>query len=149
MKTRFLSALFCLFIFSNCSINNNENPTNEVTLIQWNLINVTGGLAGVNNDFEIGDIVWKFDNPQNGLVTVINNNTDDTIEDALDSGQYQYLFIEQDDTLFIAIEDNEYGGITISEDELSFTINQNETTSGSGADGFIYEFEKTTVVVAF
>ncbi len=45
---------------------------------------------------------------------------------------------------FLIINDNEYGGLIVNDTEL--IINQNITSSGSGADGFIYSFQKVIVV---
>jgi hypothetical protein len=146
MKFKLLIPLFCFFIFTSCSVNRGDDvPTEQNTVIQWNLINVRGGVAGVNHNFELGEIIWVFDD-SNGILSIENNNTDDTLEDGFNSGNYTFYYIDDDFlNLYITIGDTEFGSITISENNLYFIINQNETsTNGTGADGFIYLFEKTT-----
>jgi len=147
MKINFTLLLFYVCLLTNCSLDNRKTIDNqEVTIIQWHLINVTGGFAGVDHDFEMGDIIWRFDNV-NSALSVENNNTDDTLEDSLDTGTYDQYFFEEDDKLFLFIDNNDYGLIIISEDDQIFTLNQNITSSGNGADGFIYEFKREVIVI--
>lgn len=148
MKFKLLIPLFCFFIFTSCSVNNNDNTPTEVTVIQWNLINVSGGVAGVDHDFELGEIIWVFDE-FSGNLNIENNNTDDSLEDGLDSGDYTF-FLEEDEflNLYVIIDGIEYGSLIVSGDTSYFTLDQNESsTTGTGADGFIYLFEKTTVTL--
>ncbi|GAA4897448.1 hypothetical protein GCM10023311_22820 [Flaviramulus aquimarinus] len=132
----------------SCSVNNVDNTSNnQITITQWNLINTSGGFAGVNDNFEIGDIIWVF-NELTGSLTVINKNTDDMLQDGLDSGNYSYIFSENDSNLFLTVNDSiEFGLLTISEDTETFTLNQNVTLAGIAADGFIYTFEKMVIII--
>lgn len=145
MKTKLTVLAFSLFLLTSClQDDNNVTANQETTITQWHLINVTGGFAGVNHNFEMDVIIWTFDN---GTLYVQNNNPDDTLEDGLDTGTYSQSFLEEDEKLFLFIENIDYGLITISEDEQIFTLDQNITSTANGADGFIYKFKKEIVVI--
>ena len=144
MKRYILIAFYCLITFTNCSISNNNNDDipNQVIKTYWHLTNVSGGFAGVNHDFELGDIIWFFDEVTAEL-SVENLNTNNSLEDGLDTGNYIFSVQEVNNETFLIIDSNEFGNFTFSQTEL--VINQNITTSGSGADGFIYVFERVLV----
>lgn len=109
----------------------------------WHLTNVSAGVAGVDNDFNLNDIVWSFDNTTNKL-TINNTNTDDTIEDGFDSGVYNFSVTTVGSDEFLVIDSNEFGNVVATQTQL--TIDQNITTIGTGADGFIYTFTRVTIV---
>ena len=143
MKYSILITFLSLITLTNCSISNEDNSTPQVYKTYWHLINVSGGFAGVNNDFELNKIVWLFNDTENTL-TVSNNNSSDA-EDGLDTGTYTYTVITDDNgNLFLSINSNEYGHLDISETQL--IIDQNITTTVTGADGFIYTFRKILVL---
>jgi hypothetical protein len=149
MKTKFLIALSCLIILTNCSDNNsNEDDSNRVVKTLWNLKEVTGG-AGVNNKFELGQIVWTF-NETNTELTVLNNNEDDNLEDGLDSGVYSLSILDTyidffDVYSFYIIDGIEFGYFYYP-DTYRLEINQNLKTNGEINDGYIYTFERTNVI---
>lgn len=88
MKNVFYALTFMLLMFSCTSDDDNQNT--EATLNgSWHLVNVSGGLVGVNDDFDTGLITWIF-NENNLELTVINTNTTDVIFDGLASGTYNY-----------------------------------------------------------
>lgn len=137
MKRNLIVMLFFTIALTGCSLSNDDDVIKVEIL--WNLTNVRGGIDGVNNNFEINDIIWSFDQ-ETATLTVTNTNTDDSVEDGLDSGSYSYSITNDGTHFFLLINDTEYGSFTTSETEL--IIDQNITTSGTGADGFIYKFEK-------
>ncbi|WP_282136209.1 hypothetical protein [Seonamhaeicola maritimus] len=148
MKTKILILVTVFLTLTSCSLSNdtNEGPI-EVTLVHWNLINVTGGIAGVDNDFEVGDIVWNADE-FNSMLAVNNSNPDDTIEDGLDTGTYDFVLFETGGDIFTVIDGDEFGKIYISEtDNTLLIIDQNELSFGPQADGFIYTFKITTSTI--
>jgi hypothetical protein len=100
-------------------------------------------VAGVDNDFDVNDIVWHFNNTTNKL-TVNNTNTDDTIEDGFDSGVYDFSVTTVGSDEFLIIDSNEFGNVEATQTQL--IIDQNITTSGTGADGFVYTFTRETIV---
>mgnify|MGYP000498269196 CR=1 FL=1 len=88
MKNVFYALTFMLLMFSCTSDDDNQNT--EATLNgSWHLVNISGGLVGVNDDFDTGLITWIF-NENNLELTVINTNTTDVIFDGLASGTYNY-----------------------------------------------------------
>ena len=146
MKLKSVILVFITLSFLSCSLNNDDNSNDDVIITQWNLVHITGGIAGVDEIFEIGDIIWFFDS-LSGQLTVTNNNIDDTIQDGLDTGVYDYLFFDDGTNIFLLIDGNEFGAIDIATNNQEFTIDQNITSQGSGADGFLFQFEKSIVVV--
>ncbi|MFD1615187.1 hypothetical protein [Gelatiniphilus marinus] len=130
-------------MFSNCSSNEvNVDPQNVKYL--WHLVNVTGGVAGVDKTFNLNTVVWAFNDETKKLV-VENNNDDQAAEDGLDSGTYDFDVIEIDGKTYLSINDNEFGNFLVSGNLL--TINQNIMSSGTGADGFVYTFQRTIELV--
>lgn len=71
----------------------NQNNNDEGLLDgQFSLVNVSGGLLGVDDDFEIGLITWDFDG-YNWVLTVDNNNSANVAYDGLPSGTYDYQIL--------------------------------------------------------
>ena len=136
MNYKFLTSLILFVIITSCSINNDDDKP-QVVRSEWHLKNVSGGLAGVNNDFHFNQVIWVFNELQ-GSLTVLNNNTN-AVEDGLDSGTYTYSILDDGTTTFLIIDENEFGGLIILNNNL--TIDQNLTITGTGADGFIYSFQ--------
>ena len=139
MRKYFLTAISCLLLLTACSVDNG-NPDPQIVITHWNLIKTTGGVAGVNHTFPLRTVVWTFDDI-NLKLTVVNNNTEDTKQDALDSGTYDYSVTKKDDKTYLHISENEFGGFEITSSQL--VIDQNDLSQGSGADGFVYTFQKT------
>lgn len=142
MKYPLLILLISFFALTNCSINN-DNTQPKVTEVYWSLTNTTGGLAGVNDNFDKGEIKWVFNELTETLI-VENDNTDDTKQDGLDSGNYAYSVLEVGLNSFLIIESEEVGRLTISISKL--IIDENQTSQGDLNDGFIYTFTKTTII---
>ena len=144
MKHSILITFLSFITLSSCSLNNND-VKQQVYKSYWHLINVSGGFSGVDNDFELNKIIWSFNEEENEL-TVTNTNTED-LEDGLDTGTYTYSVDEDDNKdLFLTINSNEFGNFTVSESQL--IIDQNITTNGTGADGFIYTFKRVVILEA-
>ena len=105
----------------------------------WDVQNISGGFAGINDDYPQGTILWSFD-AQNSKLTITNNNTTNTLYDGFESGEYAYSILHLDKNLYLQINGQEFGGVVISQNEL--VINQNITSTGSGADGFVLLLKK-------
>jgi hypothetical protein len=140
MKIRILTLLLTLGLitFTSC---NNDNDSSQIETLNgiWNLKNVSGGFAGINEDFENGIITWTF-NSHNSTLTVENNNSQVSIYSGYENGTYPYSTVENNGNEYILINTAEVGRYILSIKNL--TINENEIQSGSGADGFILEFER-------
>ncbi|TNJ42414.1 hypothetical protein KFZ70_14625 [Tamlana fucoidanivorans] len=149
IKTKYFTIVIMFLFFSNCTNTTPlEGETQKPTITQWHLVNVSGGISGVNIDFELGTIIWIFDiNPNNytDLLYVENNNEDDTIEDGLDHGPYPTSTTIAGDKIFLFVDSEEYGEFIYSNDD-KLVINQNNRSNGEqGSDGYIYTFERMVV----
>ena len=139
MKSKILVLLVVGFCGVISSCNNDDSIQATIINGTWNLKNISGGLAGINDDYNQGIIKWIFDS-QALTLTVENNNSQNTIYDGFESGIYSYSILESGGNSYLIVEDIEFGGFAITENNL--VIDQNKTTAGSGADGFIIELER-------
>lgn len=145
MKKSLILIFSCFFILSSCSVNNSDDIPPQKIEYLWHLIRVTGGVSGVDEQFSTDTVVWSFNN-ETSILNVDNKNTDDTIEDGLDSGSYSYSVEEIDGKAFLSIDGNEFGNFETSQTTL--TINQNIMSTGNVSDGFIYTFQVEAVPVS-
>jgi hypothetical protein len=137
-----ISILFiCFLTFINCSTNNDDTQP-KVIEVYWSLTNTTGGLAGVDDDFNKGEIKWVFNELTETLI-VDNQNTDNTKQDGLASGNYSYSILEVGLDSFLLIDSEEVGRLLVSTSKL--TLDENVTSQGDLNDGFVYTFTRTTV----
>jgi len=127
--------IFSLVIMSvlGCSTDN-PGENNDGLSGTWYLINVSGGFAGIDNDFEKGKIVWKF-NPKEETLIVANDDNSNSIYKGLATGTYTYAILQEKDQSYLQINDMEFGEILAAKTQL--VVDQNSSTSGSGADGFV------------
>ncbi len=135
----FLGAYILLF-FTIIGCSNDDdgamtNPDVDLSGIMgtWNLSNVSGGFVGIDHDFENGTIVWEFDEV-NKKVVIVNNNTDDAVEDILPSGTYDYSIISVNGNQEFIINGVNKGTIEI--------VNTQFTISENFRDGFRFEFNR-------
>ncbi len=92
MKINFNILIFALMAWSCNSNDDGQQSSGKKLDGTWSLVNVSGGFAGVNDDFETGLIIWGFDTT-NFEITVTNNNTETVIFDGLPSGTYDYQIL--------------------------------------------------------
>lgn len=131
--------LLGLGLLISCSKNEiNTSSQEELLKGTWILKNLSGGFAGLNENYSSGTIIWTF-NAQNQTLTVYNNEPASK-SFVFDSGIYNYSIIEINNQKYLNIEHSEYGGIILSANSLK--VDQNETSWGVGADGFVLYFEK-------
>ena len=142
MKNYLILVLTCFIAFTNCSDNDTPAPV-KIVEIYWSLTNVSGGIAGTDEDFPLNTIKWRFDEVNN-ILNVENDNTDDTKPDGLDSGDYDYSVLTENNQTFLVIDSNEIGRFTVTQTQL--IIDENDTSVGTGADGYVYTFSKVTIV---
>ncbi|WP_298319202.1 hypothetical protein [uncultured Aquimarina sp.] len=131
---RRLYFLLVLVVFIGCS--NDDDTINNGSLGlqgEWNLVNITGGFAGVNQDFEKGTIIWDF-NESDTMVTVINNNTITGVYDGFPSGTYTYSIVAPADIDELVVNEINLGTFIATSD--SFTVSQ------QFRDGFEIRFER-------
>ena len=134
MKSTFY-VLVLMLLTLNCNSDDDTQQNNDPTLEGlWSLVNVSGGFAGVDDDFEVDLIIWHFNN-DNAEITVTNNNTRMVIHSGYPSGTYSYEIITtaNDTTLVIGNTDLKITTLTASQ----LIIDE-----GMVADGFQYIFSK-------
>ncbi|MEQ6124453.1 hypothetical protein AAON49_09650 [Pseudotenacibaculum sp. MALMAid0570] len=103
----------------------------------WNLRNVSGGLQGINIDYNHGLVKWTFD-LQNNLLTVENNITTTGPQDiyaGLDSGTYNFEIEENNQLQTLYVNGVKQGDVYID----GFILKLDD---GIAADGFLKEFER-------
>lgn len=144
MKKNILIVKCSIFAFLNCSVNNDRSINSDNVKYLWHLINVSGRIAGIDEQFELGTIVWEF-NEDTSTLTVTNNNENSNVENGLDTGTYEFSVLNVDNKTYLVINSNEIGSFEISQNIL--TINQNEMSNGTGADGFIYTFQVEIITI--
>ena len=84
---KLISLLLIIGLFNRCTIDD-DYDNNPTLLGAWNLVEVSGTIAGTTDEFPLGAIVWNFDTSE---VAVLNTNTNDSLQDGLDSGTYDYI----------------------------------------------------------
>ncbi|WP_166965438.1 hypothetical protein [Yeosuana marina] len=143
---QYIYVLLLLFsvTLNNCSLNStNDTNTSQIIKSSWNLVNISGGFAGVNENFNTGEIVWSF-NEDNSILTVTNTNTSGSIEYGPISGTYSFSVTNNGSNLFLFIDSNEFGSFTVTQNQL--IIDQSMTTNGSAVDKFIYIFQRSSII---
>ncbi|MCM4162119.1 MULTISPECIES: hypothetical protein [unclassified Arenibacter] len=122
-----------IFALNGCSTDGTAENSDKLNGT-WSLINVSGGFAGVDEDFEKGRIIWKFDAGE-GTLAVSNNYGSNDNYYGLPIGTYTYSLLEVEGQYYLQLNDKEVGEVVVARSK--FLLDQNSTTSGSGADGFL------------
>jgi hypothetical protein len=134
MKKLLFLLVFIPLVFA-CS-DDESNQTETLNGI-WNLKNVSGGLAGINIDYNQGDVKWSF-NLENNTLIVENNIITTGPEDiyaGLESGTYNIEITQSGEIQTLFINNTERGVLILLNDNLKID-------DGLYADGFITEFER-------
>jgi hypothetical protein len=120
----------------SCNSDDEASQNEEPSLIgPWSLVNVSGGLAGVNDDFEIGVITWDFN--ENFLeFTVTNTNATNVIFDGLPTGTYNFRVLSSTGEDAFLVTD------TYSYEITTLTGTQLKLDEGIAFDGFLLTFTR-------
>jgi len=138
MRKGILYVVLGLFVvFVGCS--DDDEPQADPLDGAWSIINISGGFAGIDDDYTQGDIVWNFDTISSEI-GVQNNNPTNTIYDGLDSDEYPYTILTVGKDKYLQINGQEFGRMSIT--QYMMTLNQNCLSTGNGADGFVLLFAK-------
>lgn len=126
-------------LFTSCDKDDepqDEQPQQEATISgTWNLTDLHGGFAGVNEQYEPGVITWTF-NEETAVLTVVNNHQGKaTVYDGYETGTYPYSTSTIEGKSVVSIDGGEFGFYTLDENEM--TIDQ-----GLGTDGYIFTFKR-------
>ncbi|MBQ4802386.1 hypothetical protein J8L88_05910 [Aquimarina sp. MMG015] len=128
---------FCIVLLSiilfSCSNDDDNNAQSSKIAGAWNLVRVSGGVTGVDEDIEKGLIVWDF-NETTGMVTINNTITDSSFNVLLDSGTYTYSISAPADADILIVNEIVVGGINLG--NTSFTVEE------IFEDGFSFRFER-------
>ena len=136
------SIYIILFSIILMSCNNNDDTTTALAFGgeidiegSWNLVNVSGGSIGVNQDFEIGTIIWDFDTSAM-VVSVMNTSEITGFVDEFPTGIYPYgITPNGNDTNSLIVNEINLGILRFPSSD-SFTVNL------SFIDGFDITFER-------
>ncbi len=136
MKKLIFINVIILFLIS---CNNDDNGTIAEHSINgsWNLKNVSGGIVGVNLDYNAEQVIWTFNESKNSIE--VKNNIITTgpknIYSGLSTGSYTYEIKIDEEKEILHINEALFGVIKIENKIL--TINDN-----LAADGFLYTYSK-------
>lgn len=84
---------------------------------KWDLININGGLIGMNTDFPSGSITWEFDDAK---VHITNNNPMmNPGYDGFETGTYNYMLHDSNGFRTLTVDNQELGLIVINNENLS------------------------------
>ncbi|WP_396159088.1 hypothetical protein [Flavobacterium sp.] len=128
-KTIFITLFFLSVSLLSCSNENNISRNDSVSG-RWKLVKVTGTFGGINDNYTYGLVTWDF-NPITQTVTVVNNNSNANLWDVLETGVYNYQFVNNPNSTCgesIEIDGTVFGCYSVVTDSL--VIDQ------SIADGF-------------
>ena len=128
---RYLYILLILIILIGCSTGDDTNNRSVSLQGAWNLVNVTGGFAGVDQDFDKGTIIWNF-NESDAMVEITNNNTVTGVYDGFPSGTYTYSINTTVDIDELIVNEVNLGTFTSTSE--NFSVNQ------QFRDGFEIQF---------
>lgn len=141
-RIKLFAILTAAISLGSCSSSDKEN-NQEVPAIEaaWRLVNVSGGIAGTNDDFS-GEITWTFN--ADGTVNVWNTNTDVNKQDIIDTGDYTYDFVPNTVTPdscaeAIVVNGVSYGCVSVTAETMTF--------SQVESDGYLLTFEKLSIVI--
>lgn len=144
-KFKILVYIFFLIIVNGCQSDDGQNNSkkdvaNSEINGMWTLVNVSGGFAGANQNFTAGSITWYFDESNNTLTIVNDNQITDAIYDGLPTGTYTYSSI-----LSTTSCGEGFNPLAITNAfESCYTITDNILTIDNNqiADGFALKFER-------
>lgn len=81
--------IFLLVLLNSCCNNDDGNPVANPLAGKWHLVQVSGTFAGIHHLYEPGTISWEFDTIHHQF-KVINTNTDESLQDLFETGNYTY-----------------------------------------------------------
>lgn len=134
--------LFLLALLVGCT--EEEEPTiDEQILGTWNLIQVTGGIAGLDCMFEEEAVTWTF---ASNSIEIKADNLSISLCPIIDNQDHTYTILFQEDVPFLLRDNEEFGQVTITEsvvDEITrenLSVDGTVFSTGQINDGFIFSF---------
>jgi hypothetical protein len=138
MKPKLLMLLFFATSLLLVGCNKSEDDGEDTAALSgiWHLNNVSGGFAGVDVDYNRGEVIWNF-NLSTGTLSVENNldQSDPNYAYAgLDTGNYDFQISEVNGIEVLMIEGTDNGEYIVTSTTL--------TIDDRPADGFLKTFER-------
>ncbi|MBV7270127.1 hypothetical protein [Winogradskyella luteola] len=134
MKSKFYILILILVTLS-CNNDDDAQQNNDPTLNgSWSLVNVSGRLMGLDDDYDAGLITWTF-NTETSQVIVSNLNVEFVVFDGLATGTYDYVLDSTNDIQTLTVEN-------LTLDITTFENLQLILDEGIAADGFLLTFNK-------
>jgi len=139
-------SILCCVLFFLISCQQEEEENTDPIIGAWNLIELSGGIAGAQETYNPGDIVWTF--------------TEDSLfiqgsSLFISERESSYLLVEYGDSLFIDTYYNPadisfpyFSHLELNDDEMMINENvglaiiDNDTIHAALADGLIFSLEK-------
>ena len=139
MKNFLLPLLLISALVLSTSCKKDDDDTNEPEFISgnWNLKNVSGGIAGVDIDYTPGEVIWNF-NLETDVLTVQNNIITTGPEDTyagFETGTYSFEIVVNGELQSLVVDDLNMGYITLLDGVL-------QLDEGVAVDGFLKTFER-------
>jgi len=112
------------------------NAISELCENEWELVKVSGGLAGIDDDIEKGDIQWEVEGT---MLEVETYNACSALYCGPEEGEYDLSIINANGKNYLVIDGQEFGEIMINNNTM--IVDQNSNSNASVSDGFILTFE--------
>ena len=136
MKTKvYLLCIISIGVLVSCN-NDDTSSDSESILGTWNFVNVRGGFNPINVDYNLGDVIWTFE--QNGDLSVENNimtTGPEQIYSQFETGVYSYATEINSGTQYLYVENSQIGSFIIDGNTLLID-------DGFNSDGFITELQR-------
>jgi hypothetical protein len=125
------------FIISSCSLDNSSSNGELQINSSWVLKNTSGGIAGINDNFNNGDVIWDFNGTNQTLKVTKKVNTTGS---GIPAGTYMYSVKKEGKASLIVIKQADIIYTTLAYELLNDNgvVFKDEAL----ADGFQYTFVK-------
>lgn len=134
MKANIFTLLIIVGIGFLTSCSNDDNSSQENTINgTWNLTNVRGGLASIDNDYSKGDIKWTFD--QTSAILTVENKIGNDNGFYLHSGTYSFNIEDDNENQILFVDNDDFRMVILS-------IDKNLIITDDFNDGFIAKFKR-------
>ena len=131
-------SLIIVFIATLSCEKSHDTPPNQITLNgSWNMENVSGGLIGLDLDYNPGEVIWVFNTTTNQLLVTNNilSTGPKSIYARFQTGTYNYYISNVNPIDELYVDTVLIGDITIGTSSLHID-------DGLAADGFLTVFRK-------
>ncbi len=135
-KEQFLVLAFGIFLLQSCSPDESIPIQDNLLLNTWHMQQISGGIAGINEQFDTDELTWTF--LDNDSIEVQNNVHPDSSKYLFclfDSGTYSYTFTDTSGVQSLVIDQYHFNISDLTDTLL-------DLDNGAVADGFYYRLVK-------